>query len=274
MVANRRILLPFLILALLFFSSLSLAAEAERLVVDDAMLFSSSEESMLEETAAVLSDQYDMDIVIVTTDNAQGKSAREYADDYFDYQGYGRGADYSGILFLIDMDNREAYISTSGEGIRYLTDERIERILDEVFDSGLTEGDYYGAASGFLRKTEEYLQAGIPSDQHTVEEGSEENKLTLVEAALSFLASLGIGGGFYGSVKSGYRIKNPPNPFSYRNNSIVNLADKGDRLIDTSVTSRIIPRTPPPGSGGSSSGRSTVHRSSSGRMHGGGGRKF
>ncbi|HMM69862.1 MAG TPA: hypothetical protein PKD08_05135, partial [Gudongella oleilytica] len=59
-----------------------------------------------------------------------------------------------------------------------------------------------------------------------------------------------------------------------RNNSIVNLADKGDRLVDTSVTSRIIPRTPPPGSGGSSSGRSTVHRSSSGRMHGGGGRKF
>lgn len=274
MVVNRRIFIPFLLVALVFFSSFLVAAEVDLLVVDDAMLFSSTEESMLMESAAGLSDQYDMDIVIVTTDNAQGKSSREFADDYFDYQGYGRGSDYSGILFLIDMDNREVYISTSGEGIRYLTDERIERILDEVFDSGLSEGDYYGAASGFLRKTEEYLQAGIPSDQHTVEEGSEENKLTPIEAALSFLASLGIGGGFYGSVKSGYRTKNPPNPFSYRNNSIVNLADKGDRLVDTSVTSRIIPRTPPPGSGGSSSGRSTVHRSSSGRMHGGGGRKF
>lgn len=274
MVANKRILIPFLLVALVFFSSVSLAVETDRLVVDDAMLFSSSEESMLEEAAAGLSDQYDLDIVIVTTDDSQGKTSREYADDYFDYQGYGRGNDYSGILFLIDMDNREVYISTSGEGIRYLTDDRIEKILDEVFNSGLTEGDYYGAASGFLRKTEEYLKAGIPSDQHTVEEGREKNRLTLVEAALSFLASLGIGGGFYGSVKSGYRIKKPPNPFSYRNNSIVNLADKGDRLVDTSVTSRIIPRTPPPGSGGSSSGRSTVHRSSSGRMHGGGGRKF
>ena len=273
MVANRRLFIPFLLVALVFFSSLSVAAEVDLLVVDDAMLFSSSEESILEESAAGLSDQYDMDIVIVTTNDSQGKNSREYADDYFDYQGYGRGNDYSGILFLIDMDNREAYISTSGKGIVYLTDERIDRILDAV-ESDLFDGDYYGAASGFLRKTEEYLRAGIPSDQHTVEEGSEENKLTPIEAALSLLASLGIGGGFYGSVKSGYRMKNPPNPFSYRNNSIVNLADKGDRLVDTSVTSRIIPRTPPPGSGGSSSGRSTVHRSSSGRMHGGGGRKF
>ena len=32
-----------------------------------------------------------MDIVIVTTDDAEGKSSLAYADDFFDYNGYGVG---------------------------------------------------------------------------------------------------------------------------------------------------------------------------------------
>lgn len=274
MVALRRVLSILFALLLVASPLVVFSTAADRLVVDEAGLFSDTEESMLEESAFALSEGYNMDIVITTTEDAGGVSSREYADDYFDYNGYGRGADFSGILFLIDMDNREVYISTSGEGIKYLTDQRIDNILDQVFDSGLTEGDYYSAAMGFLEGTASYLQQGIPSDQHSVDEGSlEPNKLTLVEAAASLLASLGLGGGFYGSVRSGYRVKNPPNPFSYRSNSLVNLANKDDRFLDKVVTSRIIPRTPPAG-GGSSSGRSTTHRSSSGRTHGGGGRKF
>jgi uncharacterized protein len=274
MVVSKR-LVPLMIALLMLAMPLGIyAVSADKSVMDEAGLFSGTEESMLESSALALSDKYNMDIVITTTENADGKSSREYADDYFDYNGYGRGSDFSGILFLIDMDNREIYISTSGEGIKYLTDQRIESILDRVFDSGLAEGDYYSAAAAFLDETTFYLEEGIPADQYSEDEGSlEPNKLTAIEAAASLIASLGLGGGFYGSVKSGYRVKNPSNPFSYRNNSIVNLANQDDRFIDKVVTSRIIPRTPPAG-GGSSSGRSTTHRSSSGRTHGGGGRKF
>ena len=59
------------------------------------------------------------------------------------------------------MDNREAYISTSGIGIRYLTDARIESVLDTVFDEGLSNGDFYGAALGFLKGARKYLEAGM-----------------------------------------------------------------------------------------------------------------
>ncbi len=275
MVINRRILIIVLFTSLLL-SSVAFGAPAEMLIVDNAGLFNDSDINSLTNSLSILSDNYNMDIVIVTTYDAEGKSSRDYSDDYFDYNGYGRGDDRSGILFLIDMDNREAYISTSGEGIRYLTDMRIERVLDSIFDSGLSQGDYYGAALGFIDMTSYYLDQGVPSDQHTVFEGEKEkNKFTPFEAVASLLASLGVGGGFYSSITSRYKVKNPPNPFSYRNNSIVNLANNSDRLIDQFVTSRIIPRTPPSGGGsGSSSGRSTVHRSSSGRSHGGGGRKF
>ena len=39
-----------------------------------------------------------------------------------------------GLALLIDMDNREITVSTSGIAIRYLTDERIENILDAGYD--------------------------------------------------------------------------------------------------------------------------------------------
>ncbi len=267
----KRILVLALFILIFLFNSMAVNAYKE-LVFDDAGLFTSDERVSLERGANDLSDEYNMDIVITTTNDAGGKSSREYADDYFDYNGFGRGPDYDGILFLIDMDNREAYISTSGIGIRYLTDQRIEGVLDEVFDSGLADGDYYGASRGFLGKTRQYLQTGIPSDQYSVDE-KEANRLTLFDMLIGLVGGTATGGLFYGSTKSAYKLKNPGNPFSYRNNSIVNVVPGRDQLIDSVVTHRIIPR-PPKGGGPSGGSRSTTHRSSSGRTHGGGGRKF
>ncbi len=260
-----------LLVGLLLFEPYKIYAYKE-LVFDEVGLFTEEEWVSLESEVNRLASDYNMDIVITTTNDTKGKSSREYADDYFDYGGFGQGQDRDGILFLIDMDNREAYISSSGLGIRYLTDQRIEGVLDEVFDSGLGDGDYYGASQGFLRKTRQYLEAGIPSNQYSADE-KEPNRVTLFDMLIGLVGGTATGGIFYGSTKSAYKLKNPGNPFSYRNNSIVNIGPGEDRLIDSAVTHRIIPR-PPKGGGSSGGGRSTTHRSSSGRTHGGGGRKF
>ena len=131
-------LLAFILFALLLMTGSISAMAAKQLVFDEAELLIESEVEEIEAEANALSEAYSMDIVIATTDNTHGKSSRNYADDFFDYGGFGVGPDSDGILFLIDMDNREAYISTSGKGIKYLTDARIEKILDVVFDSGLS----------------------------------------------------------------------------------------------------------------------------------------
>ena len=270
----NKTLLSITLLLLLIFSNTLIVNAYKELVFDEAGLFSSDERVSLENEANALSEEYNMDIVITTTNDAGGKSSREYADDYYDYNGFGQGADRDGILFLIDMDNREAYISTFGIGIRYLTDQRIEGVLDEVFDSGLADGDYYGAGMGFLTKTRSYLQAGIPSNQYSADE-KEPNRLTLFDVLIGLIGGTATGGMFYGTTRSSYKFRNPGNPFSYKNNSIINVAQNEDKLIDSFVTHRIIPRPPTGGGGlGGGGGRSTTHRSSSGRTHGGGGRKF
>lgn len=271
-IENNRLLIILAILSLIFaFPSPSFGEKI--LVFDEANLLLEDEEESLNLKANNLSDKYNMDIVIVTTNDTMGKSSRDFADDYFDYGGFGVGEDYSGILFLIDMDNGEAYISTTGIAIRYLTDERIESILDLVFDNGLIDGDYYGAAVGFLKGTEDYLEKGIPSNQYNEpEKPREKNTLTVLDFILSLIGGIVAGGIFLFSIKSKYKFRRARKLYSYGTNSFVNFTRNEDRLLDTFVTHRIIPKFR--NTSGSTSGRSTTHRSSSGRTHGGGGRKF
>lgn len=245
------------------------------LVIDNANLMTENEILDLNEKANALSEEFNMDIVILTADNLEGKTTIEFADDYFDYNGFGVGPNYDGVLFLIDIENRIPYISTTGSGIRYLTDARLDSILDIAYDSGLPEGDFYGASLGFLEATENYLQKGIPSDQYNEPaEIIKENKLTLTDVIISIVGGLGVGGTFAISTKSQYKFRRKNNPYSYRSNSIVNFNSNEDRLINSFVTHRVIPK-PQPTSRSSTSGRSTTHRSSSGRTHGGrSGRKF
>ncbi|MCQ1531242.1 TPM domain-containing protein [Lutispora saccharofermentans] len=262
-----------IILIFIFLLAFMSSAFADKsFAVDMAGVFTAEEKESLEQKAIALGRQFSMDIVIVTTSDAEGKSSRDYADDYFDYNGYGTGADRDGILFLIDFDNSEAYISTSGSAIRYLTDERIESILDDVFDKGLSDRRYYDAAFAFLDSAEAFLNKGIPKGQYTVSEPVE-NTLTTAEVVIGAAVSGVSGLIFLSGTKRRYKSKPKARIFEYKNNSHLNLGITEDNLVNSYVTTRIIPvANKPPRS--SSSGRSTVHRSSSGRSHGGGGRKF
>ena len=95
-------------------------------VYDQGNLFSYSEADEISEKIESLTDSCDMTFAVVTTLDAEGKSAQEYADDFYDEHGLGVGDDYSGMLYLIDLDNGELYLSTSGQMIRYITDERVD----------------------------------------------------------------------------------------------------------------------------------------------------
>lgn len=275
MVNIKRNVITILVLSfivLLVCSSISVGKNQS--VFDEAKLFTQSEVNKLEDQARDISSAYNMDIVIVTTEDNMGKSSRAFADDYFDYGGFGIGPDRDGILFLIDMDNREANISTSGIGIRYLTDKRIESVLDDVFDGGLSGGDFYGAALGFLKGTNSYLQKGIPSDQYNEPEGRPKNRITIMDLLISLVGGSITGGLFYFRSKSNYKTKRQYNPYSYKSNSFVDMGTRENRLINTYITHRIIPKNNNNNTPRSTSGRSSTHTSSSGRTHGGGGRKF
>ena len=71
-------------------------------------------------------EQYDMSVIFLTTSNAEGHTSRTYSDDFYDDNNFKP----DGVLFLIDMDNREIYVNTVGVGIDIIDDDEIEEILD------------------------------------------------------------------------------------------------------------------------------------------------
>ena len=266
-------------LCMVWMMTMSVSAE-EYHIYDHADLLTVQEEEYLENLVTEREEQWDMNFLMVTTDDADGKSAMEYADDFYDAQ-FPEESEEDGILCLIDMDNREIYLSTSGTAIRYLTDSRIESILDEAYEY-VVEGDYYGTFVTFIEETEGYLIKGIPSDQYNydvdtgeIDDYQEPMRLTLGEFLFAFVAALIPAGVTIGIIKAKYQLKFEDFHYDAYTDSDVQLSVKSDRLVNTFVTHRRIPKNDghSGGSGGGGS-RSSVHRSSSGRSHGGGGRKF
>ena len=61
-----------------------LAADSRQRVYDYAGLFSESDTAALEEELAYTVDTIGMDVVVLTSENKDGATLREYADDFYD----------------------------------------------------------------------------------------------------------------------------------------------------------------------------------------------
>ncbi len=254
--------------------------ETER-VFDYAGLFDQEEIKILEETAARLQKEMKAEVIVVTVDDADGQSARQVADQFYFSHGFEQTYHENGILMLIDMDNRELYLGTYGSMIRVLTDQRIERILDQVYDAASKER-YADAALAGIEMSGEYFQKGIQSNQYhyNVETGaiSRYRSIRWYEALFAFAVSAGTAAGVCWKIVGEYGMKDvgsQGDSLAYRADCRFQFHNPSDQLVNTLVTHIVIPRQPTGGghSGGSFSGRSSTH-SYGGHQAGGGGRKF
>ena len=86
--------------------------------VDLADLLSSSEESDITSRLNELYNKYGIKVVAVTTNTLHGMTPQDYADDFYDYNGYPN----DGVLFLLSMEDWDWYVSTRGKGARNIVD--------------------------------------------------------------------------------------------------------------------------------------------------------
>lgn len=251
-----------LLIILLLAASLTVtafAAGGSPKIIDNANVLSSAEEAMLETQALALVNKYDMDVVILIEDSIGYQNVTDYADDYFDYNGYGVGSKHSGVLFLLDMDEREWAISTCGNTIDALTDYGQEQIMDKVLDY-LGNDEYYDGFCAYLELLDEYFEAyekGEPIDQQR----------DLFDIIFDLFVALGIGavaGGITITImKAGMKTVRPQRGAqSYVKDGSFKLTKQRDMFL-YSNTSRTRKQS------SSSGGGSSTHRSSSGRSHGG-----
>lgn len=243
-------------------------------VYDEAELLTEEEIDALNEQITSFKEKSNWNVYAVTTENAQGKTVMAYAEDFFD--------EYSpevedGIVALIDMDNREICISTCGEARRYLTDERLNAILEDAYNE-VAEANYAKCMSVMLEGVATYYEKGIPSGQYNYDTQTGEisvyHAITPVEIVLAVLIAIGVFAVVFGCIVGKYRLKFGTYHYEFRKFSQMDLKDSRDVLVNSVVTHRRIPKDTGSSGGASSSGRSSVHTSSSGRSHGGASKKF
>ena len=99
-------------------------------VTDQAGLLSQSEIEEIESQIEKMEEKTGWDVMAVTTDDAEGMDATYYAEKWFD--------DYTtcddGIIFFVDMDNRELIMRTFGEAIDCINDAKRDNILDAGYE--------------------------------------------------------------------------------------------------------------------------------------------
>ncbi len=151
--------LMLLVLCLMLTVPTFAAEEHPDRLIDIAYLFTSSEYEALTEKLDRISEKLDFDVVIVTTDILEEMDPTDFADDFYDYNGYGMNGN-DGILLLLSFSesgNRYAY-STSGKGIDIFDDSAMDD-LDDAFLPALRDGEYYEACNAFADACEKIVRA-------------------------------------------------------------------------------------------------------------------
>lgn len=233
-------------------------------VVDNAELLSDSEQLLLEDMISDIATEYEFDVVIVTTNSTEGSSIVEYADDFFDFNGYGYGEDYDGILFALDMGERNWAISTTGYGLSAFTDYGTDLIGEKV-SSYLSDGDYSLAMETFVSMVEQFLVQAESGASYDVGNSYK----SVIELMIPYFVVLGLSLIItiiiMASMKSRMKtLKRANIAKEYIKDGSFNLRNSRDRFLYSNVVKVAKQTSNSGGKGGTSS-----HRSSSGSSHGG-----
>ena len=130
------------------------------LLVDNAGVLSDEQASALLKKLEEKSAEVECDFAVVTVTSLDGKNIADYADDFYDYNGYGYGDDDDGLLLLISTADRQWWITTYGVG-KKLSETDIEYAVNDYAEP-LSSGDYNTAFNGIM----DNLYSKIYNERH------------------------------------------------------------------------------------------------------------
>ena len=232
-------------------------------IFDEADILTETEEYSLQKYMDKVSKEKQVDIVIVTTNDAEGKQPREYAEDFYKSHDFGyEDSDGTGLLYLISLDksvtgNRELWMTTAKEAKDYFSQSRIDSVLDNIYNT-LTadeELNYYGSCNEFIKGIEKYMNVSESVPVFLTKWYSKLGIALVITMIIFFILIFNFGG------------KKTTTAETYLDVNSIKRNIKEDTYMYTRTTKTKIEKSS--SSSGSSSGGS-----SSGGGYGGGGRSF
>lgn len=126
-------------------------------IYDYADLLDESDEAALELVFYTCGMGAHTDIILVTTEDMEGKPDQVYLEDFQDELYFVQDLlAENASMMLINMEDRMVTIQGYGDCEYWLNNDRIEYILDWVYED-LSLGDYYAAAETFAEQTVYYM---------------------------------------------------------------------------------------------------------------------
>lgn len=237
------------------------AVDEQEKVYDFADLFSDEEEIKLLEKINLYINEYNLDLAVVTINQNNKRTPQEYADDFYDYNNFGKNNTKDGLLFLIDMENREIYMTTTGYAITMYNDYRINTSLDKVYKK-MTNKEYYEGVSNYIDIISKYASLGPPSSKDKRVEQSLVKTL-LYSSGISLVITIII---MIVLINKNKLVSKKTTAEQYLKKESVKIEKLGNVLINSHTTRSAINHD--------SGGGSSTHSGSSGVSHGGGGHGF
>ena len=254
----KRIMSMMTLLIIIFAFAVTATAEESKAsrLIDEADLLTKAEEAKILERLDEISEKYEYDVVIVTQESIGDENEMDFADDYYDYNGYGFGKDHTGLLLLITFDEYGGiwWISTCGEAISAVTGNNIQSIGDEM-SYALDNKDYFGAFDIFIEQCDYYI------DGHINGFPFETGKNLVIALVIGFVIAFICVSVMKGKLKTVAFQKDAAN---YVKQGSMNVTVARDFFLYSTISR--VAKSKDNGSG--------THTSSSGRRHGGGGGRF
>ena len=243
------ILLLLVICAVAF--PFSAAAEHSPSVADVPGVLSTGEYENLSERLNSLRSTYDVDAAFIISDEITGADAQSEADDIYDYNGYGVGENYDGILYFVCETTHEYAFSTCGRAIEIFNDDSLEYI-DKAMLPYLKKGDYYQAGMVYADKCAELMEMAANGEPYK----KKINILYVIAGII--LIPLAVAFGFMTRKLSKMNTAvMQPGAANYMKPGSMNMNFSRDIFLYSTITKREKPK------------ESSTHTSSSGRTHGG-----
>lgn len=254
--------------------------DATEKIYDFSDILTDEEERLLKEKIDKFIEENNMDMVIVTDSftYSYDRQNEEYADDFYDYNDFGLDLEhYSGVLLLRNTNPSDPYyhMSTSGNAQLYLSDSRINSILDNIYYD-IKSGNYYEGFSKWISYTDNYIKSGYPSTASNYYLDNYGNMHRVKPKyyppiGIALLMGLAAAGTTVGiMISKNKMVKKAHQASEYLDNGSINITKREDTYLRSHTTSYTVSSSS--GGGHHGGGGHSFHSGSSGFSHGGGGR--
>lgn len=233
--------LSLLLVLLLCLAVVPVVSAAGNPVTDQADLLNPMEEVELRKKLTDLTQEYQVQIAVVTVNSTGSYSPDDFVEHLYDSQNYGLGANRDGVLLVVDMESRTYRILSNGMAADAISSGAISSIGDAIAPD-LSDGAYADAFDTFADECVYYLDGyinGFPFDT---------GKQLLIALAIGLVAALIVTSVLKGQLKS---VRSQYAAGDYVKPGSLQVTQATDFFLYRNVSKRAKPKN---NSSGSSSG--------------------